>query len=112
MPDSENSSDKGSLINRGANQGLGFLLMIVLAVAIGVAGGIFEARILFLQFDFVTFTLGPTIVFLLVGWALRAVTSNPHFYKGLLFGALSGCLIVVVVSFWAFLETLFRLGPA
>lgn len=90
----ETIADAGSIRN-------GFVRSICVAAVIGVAGGAFEALFLVRFFEFVTFTMGPNLVFLVFNTVLVLNESREQTRIGLMMGY-SGVLVSAAVSFGVF----------
>jgi|TARA_Y100000310_G_scaffold324999_1_gene387773 hypothetical protein len=81
----------------------GFGKSVLIAFIVGLAGGVFEAIILFPIFKIVTMTLGPLLLFGIINlhWLLRK-TQNYYEKWGLGIGFLAG-IITIITSLITFL---------
>ena len=81
----------------------GFLISFILALFVAFFGALFEAVILWPVFNFVTFTLGPDILFLILNTVLIKKYMENWYIK---LGAKIGYINVVVVAVGSFISFL------
>ena len=81
----------------------GYGISFLIALIVGVVGGLFEAVILYPKFDFVTFTLGPDILFVVVNGIHLGMARDEDVKKGARIGFIN-VIFVIIISFMAFLR--------
>lgn len=88
----------------------GFLISLLIAVIVGVAGGVFEALVLLPKFGFVTFTLGPDVVFLVCNLLFLITWKNKYIKIGAGIGFVN-VLVVIFTSIYSFFRAISLYHP-
>ena len=81
----------------------GYGISFLIALIVGVVGGLFEAIILAPVFGFVTFTLGPDILFVVVNCIHLGMARDEGVKKGARIGFIN-VIFVIIISFMVFLR--------